>query len=107
MVHTIDAVAYLRRFPDAQRVVLKLDVEGYEFGLLRDLLVSGALCMHVDDLFVEWHAGRINWHSLGLPVPEGSLQKAYSWMLQSVQGHKIYMPSELSSHCRTLLGSWA
>ena len=32
-----------------------MDVEGYEDILMRELLVSGALCGTVDELWVEWH----------------------------------------------------
>ena len=44
-VRTLDAVRYVRSIPPSvQRVAIKLDVEGSEFELLRDLIVSGALC---------------------------------------------------------------
>ena len=47
------AVPMLRLRPD-EIVLIKLDVEGYEFELLPHLLVSGALCL-VDYLHIEWH----------------------------------------------------
>lgn len=107
MVRTLDAVRYLRALR-APRISIKLDVEGSEFTILRDLLVSGALCEKADDLWVEWHGGgRINWQTLGLPQREDAMQKVYSWMLRSVGGNKIVVPGDLSPHCRTFLGNWA
>ena len=47
------AVPMLRLRPD-EIVLIKLDVEGYEFELLPHLLESGALCL-VDYLHIEWH----------------------------------------------------
>lgn len=35
-------------------IVMKMDVEGYEYELLPSLLISGALC-NVDCIFIEWH----------------------------------------------------
>ena len=108
VVRTIDAVRYVRSLR-AGHVALKLDLEGSEFQLLRDLLVSGALCEKVDLLWVEYHgSGRINWRSLGLPVRESDLTKVYTWMLSTVQDRTIVLPSMLSPHCRTFIGvNWA
>lgn len=107
LVHTLDAVAYLRS-QTARRISIKLDVEGSEFTMLRDLLVSGALCERVDNFWIEWHGGgRVNWRTLGLPVPENEVQKVYSWMMRTVQGNQIVVPGDLSPHCRTFLGNWA
>jgi hypothetical protein len=36
-------------------VVLKLDVEGSEYGIVLDLLGSGVLCQGIDYMFGEWH----------------------------------------------------
>lgn len=107
MVRTLDAVAYLRSLT-AKHISIKLDVEGSEYTLLRDLLVSGALCEYVDNFWIEWHGGgRVNWRTIGLPVPEDEAMKMYSWMLRTVQGNNIVVPSQLSPHCRTFLGNWA
>lgn len=64
-----DGVDFLREVGRANLpVTLKVDVEGFEFELLRELLVSGVLCNHVNELFIEWHEGRFDWHSAALPV---------------------------------------
>ena len=106
-VRTLDAVRYIRSLPN-KHIALKLDVEGSEFEILRDLLVSGALCERVDFLWIEWHTGgRINWKKRGLPISEGELTKVYSWMLGSVQNRRIVVMPDLSPHCRTFLGRWA
>lgn len=106
-VQTLDAVRLLRSV-NATRVALKLDVEGMEFQLLRDLLASGVLCERVDHLWVEFHgSGRINYQTLGLPMKENNLQAVYEWMLHTFQDRRIYTPQQLSPHCRTMLMRWA
>ena len=118
LVRTLDAVRYVRSLPTwtrGQHVAFKLDVEGSEFTMLRELLVSGALCAHVDTLWVEWHGGgRLDWRSLGLPIHETSLAAVYKWMLTGALPQRrggaaqAEHGSMLSSHCRTRLAvSWA
>ena len=41
------------------KVLMKLDVEGMEFLILPDLVVSGALCQTVDCIFYELHPGQM------------------------------------------------
>ncbi|CAL6339249.1 unnamed protein product [Bathycoccus prasinos] len=66
-VKTIDLVHFIiehissRKIPDMRHelrspptVLMKVDVEGYEYELLPSLLLSGALC-DVDFIFIEWH----------------------------------------------------
>jgi FkbM family methyltransferase len=109
-VRTVDAVSYLRALPMSE-IALKIDIEGSEFTVLRDLLASGTLCQRVEHLWIEWHMGRIDWRKVGLPVSEGKLMETYSWMLKSMQGHwtddDVQMMRPLSPHCRTRLGKWA
>jgi len=106
-VRTLDAVRYLRSLPH-KHISLKLDVEGTEFTMVRDLLVSGVLCERVDNLWIEWHdGGRIDWRTMGLPLREDAVQRLYMWMIQSVQDHRIVTRADLSPHCRTFLGRWA
>ena len=106
-VRTLDAVAYVRSL-NAKHISLKLDVEGSEFDVLRDLIMSGTLCERVDNLWVEWHGGgRINWRTMGLPMRESEVQKIYQWMFQTAQGRTIVIRQDLSPHCRTFLGRWA
>ena len=91
-VPSVDAIGYLRHLT-AERVVLKVDVENYEFELLRGLLTSGALCASpVSDLLVEWHPPRTcpgcsgrqfdEW-SEGFLTDSESTMKAILWMLRS------------------------
>lgn len=43
-------------------VVMKLDIEGYEHELYPALIVSGAVCNHVDSIFDEMHPwGRVSY----------------------------------------------
>ena len=59
-VRGIDFAAYLRRtLRPAERVYVKMDIEGAEYEVLPRLLMTGALCL-VDDLQLEWHMTRIN-----------------------------------------------
>jgi hypothetical protein len=105
IVKKMDAVALLRTLPRSLPVALKIDVEGHEYELLRDLLITGALCKHVDSLFVEWHST-----AEGLPGTPRSLDQAMQWMLST---HNPRW-SELSKEwrpiggpvCRTTLLKW-
>ena len=91
-----DGVAFLRRLGEqGLPVVLKLDVEAYEFVLLRSLLASGVLCQTVSELFVEWHAGRFSWEESGLPAPSETLERVYRWMLGNA-----------TKHCKTTILPW-
>ena len=108
-IQTLDAVRYLWSLR-ARTVALKLDVEGSEFTMLRDLLLSGALCARVDQLWVEWHGNRrIDWEALGLPLKESDVVGVFGWMLRTAGDAKqISAPQDLGPHCRTVLGAgWA
>jgi hypothetical protein len=62
-VTTMDLARYInqhvgrRRVDPAQptKVVMKLDIEGFEHELFPALIVSGAVCNHVDSIFHETH----------------------------------------------------
>ena len=87
---------------------MKIDVEGYEFSLMRDLLVSGALCTIVSELFVEWHTGNIDWKRERLPVEDKYMESVYKWLLGfavNTTGRYEYAP-RISRHCRTTLLRW-
>ena len=64
--------------------IFKIDVEGAEFALMRDLLTSGALCARVDNLWMDWHPSRISWAKVRLPISEQEIFKMYNWMLTSM-----------------------
>ena len=88
-VPSVDAIKYIRSLQGYNRVVLKVDVEGYEFELLRALLASGALCSSaVSDLLLEWHTLRpsgplFDAKAEGMPIPPDDLKAALLWMTQS------------------------
>lgn len=44
----------LSNFATAEKIVLKLDIEGAEFDVLEDLIKTGAV-KRIDDLYVEFH----------------------------------------------------
>ena len=50
-VRTVNALSVIRHAPPGP-VALKIDVEGYEGRLMRNLLLSGVLCQRVQNLFV-------------------------------------------------------
>jgi len=75
-VNTVDGIAFLRSLPTSLPTALKIDVEGHEYELLRGLMLSGALCAHVDTLFVEWHS--VTEGAKGTPR---GLDDAMKWML--------------------------
>ena len=88
-VPSVDAIKYIRSLQGYNRVVLKVDVEGYEFELLRALLASGALCNSaVSDLLLEWHTIRpsgplFDAKAEGMPIPPDDLKAALLWMTKS------------------------
>lgn len=58
-LQSMNAIDYLKGIT-ASRLVLKIDVETFEFELLRGLIASGVLCdpRRKTDVFVEWHVPR-------------------------------------------------
>ena len=44
--------------PDKEYVILKLDVEGSEYEILKPLISSGTIS-YVDELYVEWHLKKV------------------------------------------------
>ena len=104
-VRTVDATPFLdsvgrRGVP----IALKLDVEGSEYDILRDLLMSGVLCRHVENLWVEFHPTRDA--TVGTPA---SVDEVFKWMLQthnvSTQTH-AWLPYK-SARCATTLLHWS
>ena len=102
-LQSMDAVEYIRSKVDVQHLVLKIDVENYEFKLMPGLIASGVLCdpRRRTDLFIEWHTNRFyglgetfNATSMGIPeayaeMPNKVMDRSYSakanllWMLRS------------------------
>ena len=104
MVKTLDFVQYLRHIK-ASSVALFLDVEGSEFELMRDLITSGALCMRVDNLWMDWHPARISWGKEKLPTTETEMHKVYRWMLTSMDNSAKHQTGTASpyAHCKTVM----
>jgi FkbM family methyltransferase len=84
-VRTVDAAEAIASLGDgrSRNVVLKIDIEGSEFTVLRHLLESGVMCRRVSHLFVEWHA----------TSPES-------------KGAKKWIETQLRLPCRTKLHKW-
>ena len=59
-LRSMNAIEYLRNLK-ATTLALKIDVESYEFELVRGLVVSGALCVpgRRTFLLIEWHLPRL------------------------------------------------
>ena len=104
-VRTVDATPFLdavgRR---GGPIALKLDVEGSEYDILRDLLMSGVLCKRVENLWVEFHP---TWDAtVGTPA---GVDEVFKWMLQShnrtTQTH-AWLPYK-SARCATTLLHWS
>ena len=60
-------------------VILKMDIEGAEYSIMRELVSSGFMCHNVDVLVVEWHRGKLN-ASLAVP-PE--VDTTLQWLLSA------------------------
>ena len=56
VVRTVNLVRFIEEniSPDAT-VVMKLDIEGAEFTVFPQLVLSGVLCKYIDFAFIEWH----------------------------------------------------
>lgn len=84
---SISLVEYVRAFA-GEHLVLKIDVENYEFKLLRALIASGVLCQkpHRTDLLIEWHLPRASGDVLDakverLPADASTTKAMLLWML--------------------------
>ena len=110
LVSTVDATAYLgflgkRGVP----IALKLDVEGSEYEILRDVVMTGVLCRYVGTLWVEFHSIPED-ASSGIPSRAGDV---FKWMLESHnasnlrhQIQKAWLPYG-GERCVTTLLPWA
>ena len=63
-VTAVDVVTLFRQFRESDTVVMKMDIEGGEYDLLRRMISRGLMAI-VDRLAVEWHHD--NQHVLGEP----------------------------------------
>jgi len=87
-VRTVNALSVIRHAPPGP-VALKIDVEGYEGRLMRNLLLSGVLCQRVQNLFVEWHlmASQVDKRDLHHPDEDIEMppqtMAVYKWMLST------------------------
>ena len=83
-------------------VALKLDIEGTEYDVLRDLVLTGLLCRHVQTLWVEFHRP-------AAPAPESGAA-ALEWMLRSHNASWEALQREwlplASERCATTLLRW-
>merc|ERR1719222_1789625 len=60
-------------------VMLKVDIEGAEFHVLRSLVASGEACK-IDILFVEWHHNKIDF--VKERIPRG-IAHSLMWLLKA------------------------
>ena len=104
-VHAVDATPFLDAVRDGP-IALKLDVEGSEYDILRDLLMSGVLCKRVQTLWVEFHGAQDA--TMGTPV---HIDAAFRWMLETHNEstrtlQKAWLPYP-SAVCATTLLPWS
>jgi len=85
-------------------VALKLDIEGTEYEVLRDLMLTGLLCRHVQTLWVEFHQP-----AAPAPAPAPS-RPAFEWTLRSHNASWEALEREwlplASARCATTLLRW-
>lgn len=83
-------------------IALKLDIEGTEHEVLRDLVLTGTLCRHLRTLWVEFHQP-------AAPAPASS-RAAFEWMLRSHNASWEALQREwlplASARCVTTLLRW-
>ena len=104
-VHTVDATAFLDSVGSGAPIALKLDVEGSEYDILRDLMLSGVLCRRVETLWVEFHAAE--GATKGTPT---RVDKVFKWMLETHNEsthalQQAWLPYK-SARCVTTLLQW-
>lgn len=105
-VRTVDATAFLDSVGSGVPISLKLDVEGSEYAILRDLMMSGVMCKHVENLWVEFHTAKDA--TVGTPT---RVDEVFKWMLEThnESAHllqKAWLPYK-SERCATTLLSWS
>ena len=103
-VRTVDATPFLDAVGGGGRVALKLDVEGSEYDILRDLLMSGVLCTRVETLWIEFHSTRDG--TLGTPE---RVDEVFRWMLETHNESTRPLPwlPYASARCATTLLQWS
>ena len=117
-VRTVDGVAHLKEIRSDLPLALKLDVEGYEGPLLRNLMLSGVLCQRVHALWVEWHYNRTAGSGPPRELPSVPLgtNAVMQWMLltqgdpwrrpHATDGYSSESQPYVSPHCNTTLLRW-
>jgi Methyltransferase FkbM domain len=84
------------RSDESGHVLIRMDIEGSEFAILRDLVDDGILCRSVNKLVIEWHAKHFQ------PQPY-CVQAMYEWMLSnpkcSVQMESTYQAPPIRADC--------
>lgn len=55
-VNTIDIVDFINIFNDDDYIIVKMDIEGAEYDILRHLLNNPTTLTKIDELHVEWHS---------------------------------------------------
>lgn len=104
-VHTVDATGFLDSVGSGAPIALKLDVEGSEYDILRDLMMSGVLCKRVETLWVEFHATQDATKDTPTRV-----DKVFKWMLETHNEsthalQQAWLPYK-SALCVTTLLQW-
>ena len=104
-VRTVDATPFLNAVRGGP-IALKLDVEGSEYDILRDLLMSGVLCKRVQTLWVEFHGAQDA--TRGTPA---HIDAVFKWMLETHNEstralQQAWLPYP-SARCATTLLHWS
>ncbi|KAM3234192.1 hypothetical protein P3L10_019551 [Capsicum annuum] len=68
-------------FEERDYLVVKMDVEGSEFHLVKKLIESGAICL-IDELFLECHYDDGRWQRFGYGKRSRKYDKTYSQCLE-------------------------
>lgn len=117
MVKALNAVDYLNSLAGSGPVAVKLDVEGLERELMRELVRSGVLCKRVDALWVEWHqASQMGQRSFSDSMggaPRG-IDESFRWILRQQNAMSLrnlsnppwHVARYQTRHCRTSIFKW-
>ena len=79
-------------------------MEGSEYDILRDLLMSGVLCKRVETLWIEFHSTRDG--TVGTPE---RVDEVFRWMLETHNESTRPLPwlPYASARCATTLLQWS
>ncbi|KAL7532108.1 hypothetical protein ACHAWF_004013 [Thalassiosira exigua] len=83
------------------KVVMKLDIEGLEFSVFPDLLLTGALCNNISFLMGEFHYGPGNWNYYPIKLTSDAKHKLHHRKEGEQLAQQILHLVDITENCMT------